>query len=116
MASGSCWISAQKLGLEDIPRSNERRAWLAISVLFLFLGVNKQLDLQTALTEAGRYLAHYKGWYEQRQVVQLAIHSSNCRDMPYLCNHTASLWIVSLAVQFLVSAGTGFWKWAELLW
>jgi hypothetical protein len=24
--------------------------------------------------------------------------------------------IASLAVQFLVSAGTGFWKWAELLW
>ena len=71
LASGSCWISAQKLGLEDIPRSNERRAWRAISVLFLALGINKQLDLQTALTEAGRVLAQYQGWYEQRQVVQL---------------------------------------------
>src|SRR5262245_54647951 len=68
MASGSCWISAHKL-LEDIP--NERRAWRAISVLFLALGINKQLDLQTALTEAGRMLAHYQGWYEQRQFVQL---------------------------------------------
>ena len=72
MASGSCWISARKLGLEDIPRSNERRAWRAISVLFLALGINKQLDLQTALTEAGRVLAHYQGWFEQRQFVQLA--------------------------------------------
>ena len=72
LASGSCWISAQKLGLEDIPRSNERRAWLAISALFLALGINKQLDLQTALTEAGRVLAHYQGWFEQRQLVQLA--------------------------------------------
>jgi hypothetical protein len=72
MASGSCWISARKLGLEDIPRSNERRAWRAISVLFLALGINKQLDLQTALTEAGRALAHYQGWFEQRQLVQLA--------------------------------------------
>jgi hypothetical protein len=71
LASGSCWISAQKLGLEDIPRSNERRVWRVISVLFLALGINKQLDLQTALTEAGRVVAQYQGWYEQRQFVQL---------------------------------------------
>jgi hypothetical protein len=71
LAAGSCWISAQKLGLEDVG-SNERRAWWAISVLFLALGINKQLDLQTALTEAGRVLAHYQGWFEQRQFVQLA--------------------------------------------
>jgi len=71
LAAGSCWISAQKLGLGDIG-SNERRTWRAISGLFLALGINKQLDLQTALTEAGRVLAHYQGWFEQRQVVQLA--------------------------------------------
>ena len=71
LASGSCWISAQKLRLEDIPRSNERRAWRAISVLLLALGINKQLDLQTALTAAGRVLARNQGWYEQRQFVQL---------------------------------------------
>ena len=71
LASGSCWISAQKLGLEEVPRSNERRAWRAISVLFLALGINKQLDLQTALTAAGRVLARNQGWYEQRQFVQL---------------------------------------------
>jgi hypothetical protein len=70
LAAGSCWISAQKLGLEDV--SNEGRAWRAISVLFLALGINNQLDLQTALTEAGRVLAHYQGWYEQRRFVQLA--------------------------------------------
>jgi hypothetical protein len=34
------------------------------------LGINKQLDLQTALTELGRVLALSQGWYEQRQVVQ----------------------------------------------
>jgi hypothetical protein len=72
LAAGSCWISARKLGLGDISRSNERRAWWAISALFLALGINKELDLQTALTDAGRFLAHYQGWFEQRQVVQLA--------------------------------------------
>ena len=72
LAAGSCWISSQKLGLEDVG-SNEGRVWRAISVLFLALGINKQLDLQTALTEAGRVLAHYEGWYEQRQFVQLVV-------------------------------------------
>jgi hypothetical protein len=71
LAAGSCWISARELVLEDIG-SNERRAWWAISSLFLALGINKQLDLQSALTEAGRVLAHYQGWFEQRQLVQLA--------------------------------------------
>ena len=50
LAAGSCWITARELVLEDIA-SNERRAWWAISALFLALGINKQLDLQSALTE-----------------------------------------------------------------
>jgi hypothetical protein len=68
VTSVSCWILARELGASGL----DRRAWRSISILFLFLGINKQLDLQTALTEAGRYLAHYQGWYEQRQMVQLA--------------------------------------------
>jgi hypothetical protein len=71
LAAGSCWITARELVLGDIA-SNERRAWWAISALFLALGINKQLDLQSALTETGRVLAHYQGWFEQRQLVQLA--------------------------------------------
>jgi hypothetical protein len=35
-------------------------------------GINKQLDLQSALTETGRVLTHYQVWFEQRQLVQLA--------------------------------------------
>jgi hypothetical protein len=79
LAAGSCWISARELVLEDIG-SNERRAWLAISALFLALGINKQLDLQSALTEAGRVLAHYQGWFEQRQLVQLAHQYQDGKD------------------------------------
>lgn len=36
------------------------------------LGVNKQLDLQTWLTQVGRDLAFAQGWYAERQVVQVA--------------------------------------------
>jgi len=38
----------------------------------LALGVNKQLDLQTALGELGRGMAHAEGWYEVRRPVQVA--------------------------------------------
>ena len=50
----------------------EQRIWTAISILFLGLGINKQLDLQSALTAAGRVIAFAQGWYGQRQFVQLA--------------------------------------------
>ena len=72
LASLSCWTSARKIALQDACSLQERRAWRSISALFLALGVNKQLDLQTALTEAGRVLAHTQGWYAQREFVQLA--------------------------------------------
>ena len=68
----SCWKTAYKLTMVGAGVAQEQRAWRAISALFLALGINKQLDLQTALTEVGRMLAHSEGWYNQRQVVQLA--------------------------------------------
>jgi hypothetical protein len=65
LAMASCWMTARNNGIK------ESRVWVAISILFLGLGINKQLDLQSALTEAGRVLAFEQGWYEQREVVQL---------------------------------------------
>src|SRR5882672_2703243 len=51
--------------------SSEKYTWRAVSILFLALGINKQLDLQTALTELGRVLAYNQGWYGERQTVQV---------------------------------------------
>ena len=55
-----------------VPPSTVREFWLwsIFSALLLLLGVNKQLDLQTALTEIGRMLAQKQGWYERRAHVQ----------------------------------------------
>jgi hypothetical protein len=50
--------------------SPERRFWILFGVLLLGLGINKQLDLQTALTEAGRVFARAGGWYDARHRVQ----------------------------------------------
>jgi heme/copper-type cytochrome/quinol oxidase subunit 4 len=48
----------------------ERGVWWLFTLALLALGINKQLDLQTALTEIGRILAHEQGWYDNRHVVQ----------------------------------------------
>lgn len=54
------------------PRRYEWRFWQFCALVLLALGINKQLDLQSALTEAGRLLARAQGWYEVRRVVQFA--------------------------------------------
>jgi hypothetical protein len=46
--------------------------WWGLAVVLLLLGINKQLDLQTAFTETGRILAFQEGWYRNRRVVQVA--------------------------------------------
>jgi hypothetical protein len=46
--------------------------WRGLALVLLLLGINKQLDLQTALTELGRMSAHAGGWYARRRPVQVA--------------------------------------------
>ena len=49
---------------------NEARFWLGVSLLLVLLGFNKELDLQSLLTEAGRNLTQAIGIYEQRRLLQ----------------------------------------------
>jgi hypothetical protein len=51
--------------------SRERRFWLLLTVIMAFLCINKQLDLQTLFTDAGRVEAKLHGWYDQRRKYQL---------------------------------------------
>jgi len=60
----SCWRSGGEA---------ERCAWRSIAIVFLALGVNKLLNLETALTAFGRAVAHLQGWYERRQPVQMVL-------------------------------------------
>lgn len=46
--------------------------WAMVALLLAALAVNKQLDLQSALTAAGRCLARAQGWYGERRLVQLS--------------------------------------------
>jgi hypothetical protein len=44
-------------------RNSTRPFWSSLGLLLLLLGLNKQLDLQSALTAFGRRLAREQGWY-----------------------------------------------------
>jgi hypothetical protein len=58
---------AAKLPIQD----RLRTLWLGLALVLLLLGINKQLDLQTALTEVGRMMARSGGWYGVRRAVQV---------------------------------------------
>ena len=50
--------------------SREKRFWLAATVLLALLGLNKELDLQAALTQDARTVVRLLGLYEQRRLMQ----------------------------------------------
>jgi hypothetical protein len=61
------------LGFMTFLRVEDRRErifWGLVTLAMLCLGVNKQLDLQSMLTAAGRCFSQLQGWYEERRVFQ----------------------------------------------
>jgi len=73
VAAVLCWRAAReckKLQPKKTVRPLETKLWWFLSIALWFLCINKQLDLQTALTEFGRMISHREGWYEERQVYQ----------------------------------------------
>lgn len=59
------------LGAKHERGALERAFWTISGVGLLFLAINKQLDLQSFLTAAGRCAAQLQDWYESRRTVQI---------------------------------------------
>ncbi len=80
-AAWTCLQVARQVRRQEQPQATVRRefwVWSIFSGLLWALGINKQLDLQTALTEIGRMLSHREGWYEHRAVVQKEFIGALC--------------------------------------
>ena len=84
--------------------------WSSVAVLLVVLGVNKQLDLQTWLTLAGRRVAIEQGWYEHRRVVQLLfvlfVGLAACGSflfMWHLVRRNRELWLPLLGVLLILA-------------
>ena len=65
------WICGNK-ALQAKRVSDNYPFWLSLTIFLLFLGIIKQLDLQTLFIQTIRYLSIQHGWYEQRKLVQIA--------------------------------------------
>lgn len=72
----AAWMVFRVLQLERLQRfvlsTNEKTVWHAMLVGLVGLGINKQLDLQSAMTEIARMLAIEQGWYDNRRQYQEA--------------------------------------------
>jgi hypothetical protein len=51
-------------------QKRDRIFWLGTGMFLALLGLNKQLDLQSLLTEAGRSIAQREGVYDARRLIQ----------------------------------------------
>lgn len=70
LAAGLAFRVAGLAAFPPETRRRERGFWIIVGILMMLLAVNKQLDLQSALTATGRCLAKMQGWYEDRRAVQ----------------------------------------------
>lgn len=65
-------LQARRAAFPAATRGRERAFWMLAALILGALAVNKQLDLQSALTALGRCMAQAQGWYGQRRLVQVA--------------------------------------------
>jgi len=50
--------------------AGDRWKWRLVAIVMAILAVNKQLDLQSLLTDIGRTIARQDGWYRERRAIQ----------------------------------------------
>ena len=70
-----CWrtycLEVEQSRLLNVGGSARRSwLWLILALISVTLGINKQLDIQSLLTQVGRDLSLSQGWYPRRQVYQ----------------------------------------------
>lgn len=92
------WLSYQvvrrEYNLHESLDNDEKWLWWAFVFGLAFLGVNKQLDLQSAVTEMARMLAVYGGWYNDRREAQV-----------WFVGVVALISVVILLVMFFITKG-----------
>lgn len=66
------WRPGRSTASSTPRRSTGPAFWWLLALVMVGLGVNKQLDLQSLVTQVGRSLARSQGWYEGRAAVQRA--------------------------------------------
>ncbi|MBM4202211.1 MAG: hypothetical protein FJ189_13120 [Gammaproteobacteria bacterium] len=70
MAAVTCLLAAVRTHHAPGTAKGSRRLWMIVALFMMFLCLNKQLDLQSLLTDIGRVISRRQGWYEYRRYYQ----------------------------------------------
>lgn len=68
LAAWTAKMTSRDRVAEGGPRA--RTLWIGIAILLALLCINKQLDLQSLLTDIGRVISKSQGWYGERREFQ----------------------------------------------
>jgi hypothetical protein len=67
----SAFVALHSYRLFGVPDfQKQKRLWAMLAILLFFLGINKQLDLQSLFTDIGRAISVSQGWYGERRTYQ----------------------------------------------
>lgn len=72
IAAAYGWKAAYVAQISGRHWKTESAFWLGVTLIMIALGINKQLDLQSLLTEVMRSFAKESGWYARRRTAQEA--------------------------------------------
>jgi hypothetical protein len=64
------WAAWRELGPDGMRRARPSAFWLVLACLMVALGLNKQLDLQSLVTQIGRDVVKSQSLYDQRRTLQ----------------------------------------------
>jgi hypothetical protein len=73
VATMCCASAARRVDRASPGAVADRKKWMMVAAVMASLCVNKQLDLQSLLTDLARVLARHQGWYEERREVQKVV-------------------------------------------
>ena len=105
VAAFTAMFAARRAGKNQ---NGDRRMWTLVTILMTLLCINKQLDLQSLLTDIGRVIAWKQGWYGERRSFQkwfvLGVLALSGMSTAFLAWRFRSFWIR----HFLLAAGLAF--------
>ena len=70
VAGALCVVAGARLRLKPESLPTDRGIWIALGVVLVLLGLNKQLDLHTLFVHAGRDAARALGFYNYKRQIE----------------------------------------------
>ncbi len=108
LAALTAWRAARRAGTPPEMEGGSRLLWLSVAGLMALLCVNKQLDLQSLVTDIGRVISRNQGWYKERREFQkwfvLGVLGASFLTTAFLAVRYRGFWNKHL----MLSAGLAF--------